>query len=95
MTFGLALGSGEQLRGRYPERRRERGDLLDRRFALGPLDPADVVAVHARVEPEALLGDVAAFGAQRSDRLTEADEQWISLWHGPAACSLIVSGSTP
>lgn len=94
-AFGVALGSGEKLRWRDLQRSRELGDHIDRRIALRPLDPAYVVAVHSRVEVQALLGDFASFFASRFERLTEADKQWIRwLWHHRPACSLTVSRST-
>lgn len=51
------VGSRDQLGGPYVERDRELCDGGEGRPALGSLDAADVVAVHATLKAKALLGD--------------------------------------
>jgi hypothetical protein len=93
MLCRAVLGSSDQFGWSDAERDRESGDGCDGRPALGALDPAEIVAVDAALEPEALLGE-AELVAAAADRLAEADEQWVGCGHGTAPCSPSVSVST-
>jgi hypothetical protein len=93
VAFGLFLGLGDQLGGSDVECDGECCDGGEGWSALGALDPADVVAVDAGVEAEALLGDVS-FVAECADGLAESGEEWVGCGHARRRCSPNVLGST-
>lgn len=77
VLLGSLLSSGEQIGWPDTERGRQRRHGSDGRPALGALDPADVVAVHAALKAKTLLGH-AEFVASVADGLAEADEERVA-----------------
>lgn len=87
------LGTRQQLGWSHRESLGQSRECRDARPALGPLNPTDVVAVDPALKPEALLRH-SEFVASGSNRLAEADEEWIALGHDRPRCSPTVLGST-